>query len=172
MMLSDWIEAYKTEDGTAYHVPDYKMSRIFKLELLNSYHCDEWQSGLLKIKTLEQQVKDYQEFREAQTSKVRELENELSQANNRIMSLKVNFNVTDSRATQLEKKLGVAIKALEFYGFENSWLGINDNLDKYLGPVKWVRIVEDDMDSNDLAGRLAREALSTIKGMEVGSDNG
>lgn len=42
----DWIEAYKTEDGLAYNIPSYKVSRIYALQE--------------RIEELERQIKDNQ----------------------------------------------------------------------------------------------------------------
>jgi hypothetical protein len=73
------------------------------------------------------------------------------------------IKIKDAKIAELEKKLEIAVEALEFYAFENNWLGINDSKDSYCSPVKWIRIVEDDMD-NYLGGKLAREALAAING--------
>lgn len=65
---------------------------------------------------------------------------------------------------QLEEKqklLDEALKVIEFYGKENMWLGVSDG--HSFGSIKWIRIVEDDMDSNNLGGKKAREFLQRME---------
>jgi hypothetical protein len=65
-----------------------------------------------------------------------------------------------------EKKLMTIIQkqseAIAFYGKENNWLGINDNQNSIHSQTKWKVFVEDDMDSERLAGKLARQTQAWV----------
>lgn len=60
----------------------------------------------------------------------------------------------------LQAKLKTAVEALEFYGKENTWLGLTDKVP--FDVLKWIRIVEDDMNDYNIGGKKAREALKEI----------
>lgn len=77
-----------------------------------------------------------------------ELRNENSKYSIRVLELEQELQKTRE---QLEK----AEKVIEFYGKESHWLGLADKVP--FDVLKWIRIVEDDMDENNLGGIRARQ---------------
>lgn len=62
---------------------------------------------------------------------------------------------------KLQEQNKILREALDFYSKTNHWLGLTDKVPFDI--TKWIRIVEDDMDQNNIGGKRAREALAKVK---------
>jgi hypothetical protein len=64
------------------------------------------------------------------------------------------------KVKKLQEENKILREALEFYSKTNHWLGLTDKVPFDI--TKWIRIVEDDMDQNNIGGKRARETLAKI----------
>lgn len=68
---------------------------------------------------------------------------------------------TERELIKLQEQNKILREALEFYSKTNHWLGLTDKVPFDI--TKWIRIVEDDMDQNNIGGKRAREALAKVE---------
>ncbi len=62
---------------------------------------------------------------------------------------------------KLQEQNKIMREALDFYSKTNHWLVLTDKVPFDI--TKWIRIVEDDMDQNNIGGKRAREALAEVR---------
>jgi len=73
------------------------------------------------------------------------------------------FIELEKELEELKQENAKLREALEFYAYENNWPGVNDSHELMVRPIKWLRIVEDDIDTDSVGGKRARLALKQIK---------
>ena len=71
----------------------------------------------------------------------------------------------EKKLSDLQEKYERAVEVARFYGKVNHWLGLTDKVP--FDVLKWIRVVEDDMDKNNIGGKKAREFLKSIESSEV-----
>ena len=66
----------------------------------------------------------------------------------------INFVSEIDTIKKLQEQNKTLREALEFYSKTNHWLGLTDKVPFDI--TKWIRIVEDDMDQNNIGGKRVK----------------